>query len=172
MGRTPHLRRFEIEGREDLTIAKRSMELTNTWHLRERAINTLSGGEKQRVVIARALAQEPEVLLLDEPTGHLDINHQIEILDLIKRLNKEEQMVVIGVFHDLNIASQYCDRLILLFEGKIFAAGRIGEVLTRENIEKVYGIKVTVKEDDLSGKLLIHPRRKNPVRPTKGKVHV
>jgi iron complex transport system ATP-binding protein len=172
MGRTPHLNRFEMEGTKDLTIAKRVMQLTNAWNLRDRAINTLSGGEKQRVIIARALAQEPKVLLLDEPTGHLDINYQVEILDLIKRLNKEEQMVVIAVFHDLNIASQYCDRLILLHKGRIFAAGRAGDVLTQENIEKVYGIKVTVKQDNVSGKLSIHPQRKSKIKATKGKVHI
>ena len=172
MGRTPHLNRFEMEGKKDLIIAKKAMELTNTWYLRERPINTLSGGEKQRVIIARAFAQEPKVLLLDEPTDHLDINHQIEILDLVKRLNKEERMVVIAVFHDLNIASQYCDRLILLYKGRIFAAGRAGDVLTRENIEKVYGIKVTVKQDDISGKLLIHPQRKRIIKATKGRVHI
>jgi len=172
MGRTPHLNRFEMEGTKDLIIAKKAMELTNAWHLRERPINTLSGGEKQRVIIARALAQEPKALLLDEPTDHLDINYQIEILDLIKRLNKEEEMVVIAVFHDLNIASQYCDRLILLSKGRIFAAGRAGDVLTRENIEKVYGIKVTVKQDDISGRLIIHPQRKRMTKATKGRVHI
>ena len=172
MGRTPHLSRFEVEGIKDLIIAKKAMELTNAWHLRERPINTLSGGEKQRVIIARALAQKPKVLLLDEPTHHLDINHQIEILDLVKRLNKEEEMVVISVFHDLNIASQYCERLILLSKGRIFAAGRAGDVLTRENIEKVYGIKVTVKKDDVSGTLLIHPQRKRMIKEAKGKVHI
>jgi iron complex transport system ATP-binding protein len=172
MGRTPHLNRFEVEGTKDLIIAKKAMELTNAWHLRERPINTLSGGEKQRVIIAKALAQEPKALLLDEPTDHLDINHQIEILDLIKRLNKEEEMVVIAVFHDLNIASQYCDRLILLSKGRIFATGRAGDVLTRENIEKVYGIKVAVKQDDISGKLIIHPQRKKMIKVTKGKIHI
>ncbi|MFQ6066523.1 MAG: ABC transporter ATP-binding protein [bacterium] len=172
MGRTPHLNRFQIEGRKDLTIAKKAMELTNAWHLAEKPINTLSGGEKQRVIIARALAQEPKVLLLDEPTHHLDINYQIEILDLIKRLNKEERMVVIAVFHDLNIASQYCDRLILLYQGGIFAAGEARDVLTQKNIEKVYGIKVTVKEDDISGRLIIHPQRKRTIKATKARVHV
>ena len=172
MGRTPHLNRFEVESTKDLIIAKKAMQLTNSWHLCERPINTLSGGEKQRVIIARALAQEPKVLLLDEPTGHLDINHQIEILDLIKRLNKEEEMIVIAVFHDLNIASQYCQRLILLNKGRIFAAGRASDVLTRENIEKVYGIKVTVKQDDFSGRLLIHPQRKSMIKEAKAKVHI
>ncbi len=172
MGRTPHLNRFEMESRQDLAIAQKSMELTNTWYLAERPIDTLSGGEKQRIIIARALTQEPRVLLLDEPTDHLDINHQIEILDLIKRLSKEKEMVVIGVFHDLNIVSQYCDRLILLHKGRIFAAGGAGDVLTGENIEKVYGVKVTVKQDDISGKLLIHPQRKRMIKEAKAKVHV
>jgi len=172
MGRTPHLNRFEMESTQDLIIAQKSMELTNTWYLAERPIDRLSGGEKQRIIIARALTQEPRVLLLDEPTDHLDINHQIEILDLIKRLSKEEGMVVIGVFHDLNIASQYCDRLILLHKGRIFAAGGAGDVLTGENIEKVYGVKVTVKQDDISGKLFIHPQRKRMIKATKAKVHV
>lgn len=172
MGRTPHLNRFEMESTQDLIIAQKSMELTNTWYLAERPIDTLSGGEKQRIIIARALTQEPRVLLLDEPTDHLDINHQIEILDLIKRLSKEEKMVVIGVFHDLNIASRYCDRLILLHKGRIFAAGGAENVLTGENIEKVYGVKVTVKQDDISGKLLIHPQRKRMIKEAKAKVHV
>ncbi len=172
MGRTPHLNRFEMESTQDLIIAQKSMELTNTWYLAERPIDTLSGGEKQRIIIARALTQEPRVLLLDEPTDHLDINHQIEILDLIKRLSKEKEMVVIGVFHDLNIVSQYCDRLILLHKGRIFAAGGAGDVLTGENIEKVYGVKVTVKQDDISGKLLIHPQRKRMIKEAKAEVHV
>jgi iron complex transport system ATP-binding protein len=172
MGRTPHLNRFEMEGTKDLAIAKKAMELTNAWHLRERPIDTLSGGEKQRIIIARALAQEPKVLLLDEPTHHLDINHQIEILDLIKRLNKEQRIVVIAVFHDLNIASHYCDRLILLYKRRIFATGGARDVLTRENIEKVYGIKVTVKRDDISGRLFIHPQRKRMIKEARARVHI
>ena len=172
MGRIPHLNRFEMEGIKDLAIAKKAMQLTNSWYLRERPINQLSGGEKQKVIIARALAQKPRVLLLDEPTSYLDINHQIEILDLIKKLNKEERMVVIAIFHDLNIASQYCEKLILLNKGKIFTAGRADDVLTGENIEKVYGIKVTVKQNDVSGKLFIHPQKKRIVKATKGRVHI
>jgi len=172
MGRIPHLNRFEMEGAKDLALAKKVMQLTNSWYLAERPINQLSGGEKQRVIIARSLAQEPKVLLLDEPTDHLDINHQIEILDLIKKLNKEERMVVIAVLHDLNIASQYCEKLILLNKGRIFAAGGIGNVLTQENIEKVYGIKVRVKRDEFSGKLLIHAQKKRTIRAAKSRVHV
>jgi len=174
MGRIPHLNRFQAESTRDLAIARKAMELTNTWHLAERPINQLSGGEKQRVIIARALTQEPKILLLDEPTGHLDINYQIEILDLIKRLNKEERMVVIAVFHDLNIASQYCDKLILLKKGKIFAIGRVKDVLTAENIERVYGIKVTIKQNDISGKLLVYPylQRKRVIKATKDKIHI
>jgi iron complex transport system ATP-binding protein len=172
MGRTPHWNRFERESKKDFIIAQKAMELTNTWYLAQRPIDTLSGGEKQRIIIARALTQEPKVLLLDEPTDHLDINHQIEILDLIKKLSKEERTVVIGVFHDLNIASQYCDKLILLYQGRIFAAGGAGDVLTGENIEKVYGVKVTVKQDTISGKLLIHPQRKRIIKEAKATVHV
>ncbi len=155
MGRTPHLGRFDAEDADDLAIARKAMELTNTWHLSERPINELSGGEKQRVIIARALAQEPNVLLLDEPTDHLDIGHQIEILDLIKRLSKEEGIIVIAVFHNLNLASLYCDRLMLIHHGKIFSLGSPENVLTAENIKRVYGVDALVKRQSTTNSMYV-----------------
>ncbi|MDD2777483.1 MAG: ABC transporter ATP-binding protein [Methanocellales archaeon] len=161
MGRNPHIGRFDAEGADDLAIARKAMELTNTWHLSERPINELSGGEKQRVIIARALAQEPKVLLLDEPTDHLDIGHQIEILDLIKRLSKEESIIVIAVFHNLNLASLYCDRLMLIHHGKIFSLGSPENVLTAENIKRVYGVEVLIKRQPVTNSIYVTllPRR-------------
>jgi iron complex transport system ATP-binding protein len=173
MGRTPHLRRFETESAKDLKIAKRAMELTNTWYLADRPINELSGGEKQRVIIARALAQEPKVLLLDEPYVHLDINNQIEILNLIKKLT-EDGLTVISVFHDLNLASAYCDWLILLHEGKIISLGTPEEVLTPEKIKKVYGVDVLVKRNPITNAiyLTLLPYRKECIADANLTVHL
>jgi len=145
MGRFPHLRTLDKEGPGDLKVVRRAMELTNTLHLAERPIDELSGGEIQRVIIARALAQEPQVLLLDEPTLHLDICHQLEILDLIRRITSERELVTILVSHDLNLASRYCDSLILLNSGKIHSIGLTGEVLTPEKIGDVYGVNVHIE---------------------------
>ena len=117
MGRSPHLGILQMEQEADLKIADNAMGLTDTLELADRNIDELSGGECQRVIIARALAQEPKIMLLDEPTSYLDINHQLEIFDLIKRLNKERDLTVVIVSHDLNMAAEYCDRLILLKDG-------------------------------------------------------
>ena len=145
MGRIPHLNRFMgKETQRDLEIVEKAMALTDTQHLANRLIDELSGGELQKVIIARALAQEPSILLLDEPTLHLDINHQLEIMELIRELAKNRQLVVILVSHDLNLAARFCDRLLLLNSGKIFAIGPPREVLTPEKIGKVYHINVRV----------------------------
>jgi iron complex transport system ATP-binding protein len=157
MGRNPHLGRLELESEEDIEIARRCMELTNCWHLAERPITELSGGERQLVIIARALTQEPKVLLLDEPTSHLDINYQIEIMELLKRLTSEEKLIVVAVIHDLNLAAQYCDRLALLHEGKIVSLGTQAQVLTAENIKNTFGADVIVKKHALTDHCFISP---------------
>ena len=157
MGRNPHLSRFQMESEKDIAIAKRAMELTNTWHLAERPVNELSGGERQRVIIARALAQEPKVLLLDEPTVHLDINNQLEIMDLLKELCIKKGLIVLAVFHDFNLAARYCDSAILLKDGKIVSAGNLDAVLTSENIRSVFQVDAVVKRHPITNSLYIIP---------------
>lgn len=157
MGRNPYIDRFRQESREDLAITKRVMELTNTWNFAERPVNELSGGEKQRVIIARALTQEPKILLLDEPTTHLDISNQLEIMDLIKQLCKTKKMLIIAVFHDFNLAARYCDSLILLKEGKIVAVGESSKTLTSENVRKVFSVDTIVKKHPITGFLHVIP---------------
>jgi iron complex transport system ATP-binding protein len=150
MGRIPHLKRFQFETKKDFLIAQNSLRLTDTVGLREKSIDQLSAGERQRVVISKALAQEPNLLFLDEPTSHLDIGHQIRILDLLKGINREKGLTVVVVLHDLNLASEYCERLILLNNGRIFRDGKPDEVLTYRNIEEVYKTTVLVNTNPKS----------------------
>jgi len=152
MGRAPHLSRFGLEGPRDFGIARQAMELTHTTIFADRPITSLSGGERQRCMIARALAQEPSVLLLDEPTAHLDINHQIEILDLARRLTAERDLASVIVLHDLNLASQYCDQLILLAQGKVVAEGKPQDVVTEGRIRVAYGSDVQVRLHPTTGR--------------------
>jgi len=152
MGRYPYLKKFQSISKKDLDIAKNSMSLTDISHLTERRVGELSGGEWQRVLIAQALTQEPKLLLLDEPTTHLDITHQIETLDLIKKLNKEKNLTIIVVLHDLNMASEYCEKIIMLENGEIYREGTPEEVLTYKNIEEVYKTIVVVIENPVSKK--------------------
>ena len=150
MGRSPHLPRFGRETERDLAIIERAMDLANVSHIADRPITEISGGERQRAFIAMCLAQEPQVLLLDEPTSHLDIGHQLSILNLIRNLNRQTRMTVVAVFHDLNLAAEYCDRLVLLDQGRVVAAGTPVDVLTTEMILNVYGVSVLVGRNPVS----------------------
>ena len=176
MGRHPHIEGFKSESKHDLKVAYEAMRLTGILHLADKPVTEISGGEKQRVIIARALTQEPKILLLDEPTLHLDLNHQIEIMSLLKELCEKNGLVVLAVFHDFNLAAKYCDSLILLSKGKIVALGSCEEVLTSKNIEKVFGIRVVVKHHPITGSLYVVPVFKPPKfedkKPLKGTVHV
>jgi iron complex transport system ATP-binding protein len=152
MGRSPYIRRFHTENAYDISIAKRAMEITNTWHLKEKNISMISGGERQRAIIARALAQQTNIMLLDEPVSQLDIQHQIEILDILKKLTEEKKLTVIMSLHDLNLAAQYCDKLILMDKGRVFKEGTPSEIVEEENIQKVYGMKVCIMKNPHTGK--------------------
>jgi len=151
MGRSPHLGRLRFEGQTDFEIVRKAMEMTDILPFATRSINELSGGERQRVLIARALAQQPQIILLDESTAFLDIKHQIAFFDLIKNLNKEERLTVIAVTHDINLASLFCDRVMLLNEGMIHCIGTPDEVITESNIKEVYETDVLVDENPLTG---------------------
>jgi len=152
MGRNPHLGRLGWESRHDQEVAQRAMELADVAHLADRPITEISGGERQRVFIALALAQEPSLLLLDEPTSHLDIDHQVGILDLIRDLNRRQGVTVLLVSHDLNLASEYCERLILLDQGRIHLAGKPADVLTEGTIRDVYRAKVRLERNPVTGR--------------------
>ena len=150
MGRSPYQGHLVFESKKDLEIAKRALEWTDTLPFAERPIDELSGGERKRVFIARALAQEPEVILLDEPTATLDIHHQIDFLQRILDLNRDRGLTIVMASHDINLASEFCDRLILLKAGKIDRTGTPKEVITKETIERVYGCKVWVDQNPTS----------------------
>jgi len=151
MGRSPHLGHLMFESEKDVEITKKAMEWTKMLPFSGRSMDELSGGERKRVFIARALAQEPEVILLDEPTANLDIHHQMDFLDLILTLNRERGLTIVMASHDMNIASEFCDRLILLQGGGVYKIGTPDEVITRENIEKVYGCEVWIDQNPFSG---------------------
>jgi iron complex transport system ATP-binding protein len=153
LGRTPFIRALSGETERDHSVARRAMELAGIEQFSSRTFNELSGGERQKAILAMALAQEPKVLLLDEPTAHLDINHQVEILGLVKGLNREREATVVGAMHDLNLAALYFDRLILLKEGAIFAEGSPSAVLTEKTIHDVFGALVQIDQ---------HPSAKVP----------
>lgn len=152
MGRFAHLKRFQFEGKRDMEVAASALAATRTLDLAERSIHELSGGEKQRVLIARALAQEPSVILLDEPTAFLDLRYKREIFQLISGLSRENGLSVVVVSHDIDLAAHFCHRLVLLKEGSAYVAGPPEEVLTAAHIEAVYGCPVLVDKNPATGR--------------------
>jgi iron complex transport system ATP-binding protein len=152
MGRFPHLKRLQFEDHHDLKIATESLKATHALEFAERSIHDLSGGEKQRVLIARALAQEPKVILLDEPTSFLDLKFKREVFKLIASLSKEKGLGVSIVSHDIDLVAQYCSKIILLKNGTVYRTGDPDSVITAENIEDVYECPVLVDQNPLSGK--------------------
>ncbi len=155
MGRSPHLRRFEIESARDRALADDALRSTNALHLADRLINTLSGGEQQRVIIARALAQEPRILLLDEPTNNLDVRHQVDVLALARTLARERKIGVVAAVHDLGQAARYCDRLALIVCGRIIADDVPEQVLTTERIRQAFQIEARVYRDPFTDALTL-----------------
>ena len=157
MGRFPHRRShwnlggFGWETREDIQLAQEAMREMDIAHVAHRSISDVSGGERQRAIIARALTQQAQVLLLDEPTAFLDLNHQLEICRILRQLNERYGLTVVLVSHDLNLASQYSDSLLLLKEGRPYVMGSPREVIRREVIESVYGCAVLVDQHPTSG---------------------
>jgi len=152
MGRFPRLKRFQFEGERDLEVALKALHSTRTSELAERSIHELSGGEKQRVLIARALAQEPRVVLLDEPTSFLDLRYKVEIFQLISSLSRDKGLSVVLVSHDIDLAAHFCHRLVMLKKGSIFEIGEPDRVITTANIEAVYDCPVLVDKNPATGR--------------------
>lgn len=157
MGRSPYIGWTGNESEHDRAIVRWAMDATRIEHLAQRSVDQLSGGEKQRVIVARALAQQPRVLLLDEPTSHLDINHQVDTLGLVRRLVRESGLAALAIFHDLNLAAQYCDRLVLLNGGRVAAEGLPEDVLTPDLLAQVYQTAVMVVPHPANGLPLALP---------------
>jgi iron complex transport system ATP-binding protein len=186
MGRYPHLGAFEIEGPEDLEIAREALRATGTQHLASRLFNTLSGGEKQRVVIAGALAQlenrgregfstaTPEkpsrplfsdILLLDEPTASLDLAYQLEIRSILRKLNRERDLTIVVSTHDLNFAASLCRELVLLHQGRVLATGPTESMLEPKLIETLYGVAVDITANPRTGQITVIPVSRTPGSP-------
>ncbi len=157
-GRHPHQSWLHQCSKDDETVIEQVMGWTSISDLAERPIDQLSGGQRQRAWIAMALAQNTELLLLDEPTTHLDLAHQVELLELVRRLNRERGRTIVMVLHDLNLAARYSDHLVVMAEGTIVAQGSPRSVLTAEVLQSSFGLKARIMTDPESGRPLVVPR--------------
>jgi len=162
MGRFPHLGTFALEGPADLAIAQQALESTGMSAFEGRPFATLSGGEKQRVVIASALAQSPELLLLDEPTASLDLGHQLDVQLLLTKLNRDSGVTMVLSTHDLNLAAALCRDLILLRAGRVIAQGPTEGVLTPEAVRALYGVDADVARHPIAGHMTVTPLARVP----------
>lgn len=160
-GRNPHQGFVRTWSREDETAVTRALHDTGTEHLADRAVDELSGGQRQRVWIAMVLAQDTDLLLLDEPTTFLDIAHQVDVLDLVERLNADQGRTVVLVLHDLNLACRYADHVVAMREGRVVVAGPPPEVITAATVEQVFGLRAVVVSDPVTGGPLVVPARRH-----------
>lgn len=152
MGRQAYQPFFGFDSQEDRLIAEQALRATNSFSLRHRAVTELSGGEQRRILIARALAQNTPLMIYDEPTSQLDIRYQLEICELLQELREEQSRSIIVTLHDINLASLYCDRLLLLQDGRVAYRGTPQEVMTSENLARIYGVRVSVGSDGVNGR--------------------
>ena len=157
MGRIPHRAPLALDNTEDLEIAYQSMEATDVVHLSRRRMHELSGGECKRVMIAKALAQRPRVLLLDEPAAFLDIRHQVALYNLIDQIRTTAGITILSAMHDLNLAAAYCHRVTLLKNGKIAYLGTVEEVMTYRHLREVFDVDIYVGVNELTGQRLFTP---------------
>jgi iron complex transport system ATP-binding protein len=168
-GRLPHFRKFQLfETKNDIYKAYRFMEIFNILDIKDKFMFELSGGQQQVVAICSALVQEPEILLLDEPTAHLDLNYQIKILDLLQELNENMGLTIVCILHDLNLAAEYCSDLILLNDGAIFKSGKPEEIITYEILEEVYQTVIVTDINPVSKKPMVLPVSKNALKSSLG----
>jgi len=157
LGRSPHLGIFGLESTKDIELARQAMSFTEVAHLADRRMDQISGGERQRALIARAICQEPEIIVLDEPTASLDIAHQLRVMDLMEKMKKEKNTTVIMVSHDINLAAMYADTLLMIHRGEAVKCGKPAEVLTYQSLESVYGCALLVDDNPLGNKPRVTP---------------
>jgi iron complex transport system ATP-binding protein len=172
MGRYPYVNKLRGETSEDLEVAEKAMQYTNTTHLRDRSFMELSGGERQRVILAQALAQEPAILILDEPVSHLDLQHQVEILNLIKKMCVDKKLTAITVLHDLNMASAYSDYIVMMKDGEVKQQGTPFETLTASNIKEIFSTDVYVSVSPVGNKPYIYALTRPNIVKRDIRVHV
>jgi iron complex transport system ATP-binding protein len=174
MGRNPHMYGRKDTKKNDLDIVQEAMMMTNTWQLKDRFFNEISGGEKQRVIIARAIAQQTKVILLDEPTSHLDIHHQLEILELVRMLKVKKNITIIAVLHDINMAARFSDRLILLNDREVMVDGTPEKVIDEKYLGKVYKMEMIIRQNKVLSVKEIVPLRviKEKLNVKKTRIHV